>query len=159
MFLPSKRKRMLCPKRMGTASVWCSTLKCCSFPLPLKLTLTVMSPSHRQLSQIMLFHSFVSCVTCHGNKCVCRGSEDETINSIVLGPAFAGSTLNVTPERQLQHPNHLDLPRLREDETQCLQDGRLMKQKQYPRRGGGLLLRHRLAPKLLCGPLPHCPSF
>lgn len=88
----------------------------------------------------MLFHSFVSCVTCHGNKCVCRGSEDETINSIVLGCAFAASALNVTPERQLQHPNHLNLPRLREDGTQCLRDGRLMKQKQYSRRGGGLLL-------------------
>lgn len=104
------------------------------------VTLTVTSPSHCQLSQIMLFHSFVSCVTCHGNKCVCRGSEDETINSIVLGPAFAASALNVTPERQPQHPNHLNLDRLGEDDTQCLRDGRLMKQKQYPRRGGGLLL-------------------
>lgn len=72
---------------------------------------------------------------------VCAGAQrTKTINSIVLGPAFAASALNVTSERQLQHPNHLNLPRLREDDTQCLRDGRLMKQKQYPRRGGGLLL-------------------
>lgn len=58
----------------------------CSSHLPLKLTLTLICPSHCQLSQITLFHSFVSCVTCHGNKCVCMGSEDDTINS--FGPAF-----------------------------------------------------------------------
>lgn len=60
----------------------------CGSHLPLKLTLTLICPSHCQLSQIVLFRSFVSCVTCHGNKCVCTGTEDDTINSFALGPAF-----------------------------------------------------------------------
>lgn len=73
------------------------TLEWCCSHRPLKLTLTIICPSHCQLSQITLFHSFVTCVTCHGNKCVCMGSEDDTINSFALGPAFCCQHIECDP--------------------------------------------------------------
>lgn len=92
LILPPSRWKWAAAMRIPHChSKWCSSHR------HLKFTLTVICASHCQLSQITLFHSFVPCVTCHGNKCVCMGSEDATINSFALGPAFLCQHIECDP--------------------------------------------------------------